>query len=209
MLQLGPPRETERADAARNRQLILGAAKRLILRDGVDAVTMDAVARDAGIGKGTVFRRFGSRALLMQALLNESEMEFQRSFIEGPPPLGPGTGSAPADPVERLVAFGRARLSLLMVQGELLRAAAASPGERYSSPALAAASLHISMLLRAAGVQGDIPVLTFNLMATLDAALVLHENRAQAISAERLAAGWEFLVRRATAPHEAARQHWA
>jgi len=66
-----------RADAARNREKILAAAAELFERDGVEAVTMDAVARAAGVSKGTVFSRFGSRAGLAMALLDEAERELQ------------------------------------------------------------------------------------------------------------------------------------
>jgi AcrR family transcriptional regulator len=198
MLQVGPPVETERmeerADAARNRARILAAARSILDCSGVAALTMDAIARQAGLGKGTIFRRFGSRSQLLLTLLNGSEEEFQRGFLAGPPPLGPG-----AEPIDRLIAFGRARLELLAVQGDLLIAAEASPESRYSSPARAAAGLHISMLLRASGVEGDVAVLALNLQSALDAALVLHEHRDQSISMERLADGWEDLVRRVTA----------
>src|SRR5881409_3685981 len=51
-----PPRE--RADAARNRALVLQAAWRLYNHGGVEALTTDAVAQEAGVGKGTVYRRF-------------------------------------------------------------------------------------------------------------------------------------------------------
>ncbi|CKM13900.1 TetR family transcriptional regulator [Mycobacterium tuberculosis] len=61
----------ERGDAARNRALLLEAARRLIARSGADAITMDDVAAAAGVGKGTLFRRFGSRAGLMMVLLDE------------------------------------------------------------------------------------------------------------------------------------------
>src|SRR6187431_410062 len=98
-----PPRE--RSDAARNRDAVLCAARRLIDDRGVDALTMDAVAEAAGVGKGTVFRRFGNRAGLMARLLDESEAAWQGAVISGPPPLGPG---APAR--ERLLAFGHSRL---------------------------------------------------------------------------------------------------
>ena len=61
----------ERADAARNRERILCSAARLFSERGADCVSMDDVALDAGVGKGTVFRRFGSRAVLAQAVLSE------------------------------------------------------------------------------------------------------------------------------------------
>lgn len=47
----------ERGDAARNRALLLDAARRLVAERGADAVTMDDVAAAAGVGKGTLFRR--------------------------------------------------------------------------------------------------------------------------------------------------------
>jgi AcrR family transcriptional regulator len=51
---------------------------------------MDAVAAEAGVGKGTLFRRFGDRAGLAVALLDERERDLQAAVLSGPPPLGPG-----------------------------------------------------------------------------------------------------------------------
>jgi AcrR family transcriptional regulator len=82
-----PPRE--RSDAARNRESLLVAADALIGEYGVEAVTMEAIAARAGVGKGTVFRRFDSREGLMGAVLNRSETAFQAAVISGPPALGP------------------------------------------------------------------------------------------------------------------------
>src|SRR4051812_49438376 len=95
---LGEP-APERRDAARNREALLVAAEQLIDHCGIDGVTMDALAAKAGVGKGTVFRRFGSREGLMAALLNFSETEWQAFVISRPPPLGPG-----APPLDRVVA---------------------------------------------------------------------------------------------------------
>lgn len=61
----------ERSDAARNRRVILDAAERLITERGVDAVSMDDIAAAAGVGKGTLFRRFGDRTGLIKALVNQ------------------------------------------------------------------------------------------------------------------------------------------
>ena len=91
----------ERRDAARNREALLEAAQELIDRCGIEGVTMDAVAHAAGVGKGTVFRRFDSREGLMAALLDHSETEWQAAVMSGPPPLGPG-----AEAWDRLLAFG-------------------------------------------------------------------------------------------------------
>ena len=105
----GPaPAERERADARRNRERILCAAARLIERVGIDCMSMDDVAAEAGVGKGTLYRRFGDRSSLLRALISEPEQAFQDELIRGPPPLGPG-----APPAERLHAFGETLLRFL------------------------------------------------------------------------------------------------
>ncbi|MFC7584972.1 TetR family transcriptional regulator [Nonomuraea antimicrobica] len=86
----------ERADAARNRAKILAAAGEIVLARGVEALAMADVAAAAGVGVGTLYRRFGDRSGLAYALIDEREREFQASFIEGPPPLGPGAPAPPA-----------------------------------------------------------------------------------------------------------------
>src|SRR3712207_4184359 len=87
----------ERADAARNRLRILAAAERLFAARGVAGVTMDDVAAAAGVGKGTLYRRFVDKGGLAVALLDQRERELQQAILTGPPPLGPG-----ATPPERL-----------------------------------------------------------------------------------------------------------
>src|ERR1700754_5055876 len=90
----------ERADAARNRRAILRATEDLLARHRPEQISMEQVAAAAGVGKGTVFHRFGSRAGLMRALMQERAMSLQQEVVDGPPPLGPG---APAR--DRLLAF--------------------------------------------------------------------------------------------------------
>lgn len=102
-LPLSAPQE--RGDAARNRLLLLHAARTLIDERGTEAVSMDDIATAAGVGKGTLFRRFGSRAGLMMVLLDEDERALQQAYLFGPPPLGPD-----APPLQRLLAFGHERL---------------------------------------------------------------------------------------------------
>lgn len=90
----------ERADAVRNRRAILAATEDLLTRYRPDQVSVERIAAAAGVGKGTVFHRFGSRAGLMVALMQERAMALSEAVEDGPPPLGPG---APAR--ERLLAF--------------------------------------------------------------------------------------------------------
>ncbi|MCK2242553.1 MULTISPECIES: TetR/AcrR family transcriptional regulator [unclassified Crossiella] len=86
----------ERADAARNRQAILAAAERLIIERGPDAVTMDEIALAAGVGKGTLFRRFGDRSGLIHELLDQYRDEVTNQVDTA--------CAAAADPVHRLLA---------------------------------------------------------------------------------------------------------
>ena len=64
-----------RADAARNRARLLAAARDVFAERGLDA-TMDEVARRAGVGVGTAYRRFRNRDDLIAALFEERLEEF-------------------------------------------------------------------------------------------------------------------------------------
>jgi len=55
-----------RADARRNRDLLLDAAVRAFSRDGA-AATLDGIAKDAGVGIGTLYRHFPTREALVEA----------------------------------------------------------------------------------------------------------------------------------------------
>ncbi len=183
----------ERADAARNRAAILEAAERLLRDHGAEAITMDRLACQAGVGKGTLFRRFGDRANLFHALLDETERRLQEGFIRGPAPLGPG-----APPAERLIAFGHALIELTAERGDLLLAA--QPPEaalRYRSPVHAAYTAHIDYLLRE--LEADHPeYLTDVILSALAPELIQHEfDRGMTI--EDCKDAWENLVRRLVA----------
>lgn len=184
---------SERADAARNRDRILCAAARLFeVTDDPNAVTMDAVAAAAGVGKGTVFRRFGDRAGLMRSLLDEHETAFQENAIRGEPPLGPG---APA--VERLVAFGHARFDVLERHGLMIAAAEASErgDARFDEPVYLFYRSHISMLVREADSNCDADYVTEALLAPLAATAYMYQRRARGMSRERVRDGYAWLVR--------------
>jgi AcrR family transcriptional regulator len=60
-----------RADARRNRDRIVAAAQDLFLEEGVD-VPMEDIARRAGVGVGTLYRRFPDREALLRAVAEES-----------------------------------------------------------------------------------------------------------------------------------------
>ncbi|OBH68036.1 TetR family transcriptional regulator [Mycobacterium intracellulare] len=185
-----PPPAQERGDAMRNRALLLDAARRLVAERGADAVTMDDVATAAGVGKGTLFRRFGSRAGLMMVLLDEDERASQEAFLFGPPPLGPD-----APPVDRLVAFGRERMCFAHTHHALLSAANRDPRTRYGPPT-AVLRRHVRVLLASAETTGDLVAQADALLALLDADYVEHQLNDGGHTLQTLGDAWESLARK-------------
>ena len=179
----------ERSDAARNREALLEAAEGLVERCGVDAVTMESVAVSAGVGKGTVFRRFGSRAGLMAAVLNRSEGAWQAEVMFGPPPLGPGAG-----PRDRLFAFGRSRLEVNLRHAALISAASAPETRSYAAYSFAAT--HVRYLLDELDVAGDVALLATALLAALEVPILLQQTEIEDMDVERIVAGWQDLAER-------------
>jgi AcrR family transcriptional regulator len=138
---------TERADAARNRRKVLAAAEELFATRGVAAVSMDDVAAAAGVGKGTLYRRFGDKSGLASALLDERESQLQQEMLGGPPPLGPG-----APPEERLAAFVDAYLGFVVAHLDLVAMSqTASPGARLRTGSHRLWVHHCRLLLAEAG----------------------------------------------------------
>lgn len=190
VLFVGEPGPSERGDAARNRALLLDAARRLVDERGAEAVTTDDIAAAAGVGKGTLFRRFGSRAGLMIVLLDEDEKALQQAFLFGPPPLGPG-----APPLERLVAYGRERLKFVDAHRALLSDVTRDPQMRFSPPMTLHRS-HIRVLLDSAGTTGDLDAQTTALLALLDADYVHHETTERGRTLSDLGDAWETVARK-------------
>ncbi|MFC6010487.1 TetR/AcrR family transcriptional regulator [Nocardia lasii] len=188
---------TERADAARNRAILIATAREMLTDVGIERITMDALAERSGLGKGTVFRRFGTRSGIFMALLDDGERDFQERVLFGPPPLGPG-----ADPLARLIAFGRARLRFLGQNREVARAALDGRTPVPFGPPAMTSRIHIRMLLQQMGIGAeDVDILAMQLTAALDVPLLLYPAPEDGEHPEdgfeqRLARGWEDLVTR-------------
>ena len=192
----------ERADAVRNRRHLLATARQMLAEQGPGQLTMDALAERAGLGKGTVFRRFGTRAGIFAALLDDDERAFQQQVLAGPPPLGPG-----AAPLDRLIAYGRARTGFLIAHRDIARATLDGhqpiPG-RSQSPL---SQMHIRVLLRQMNLSdADLDMLAVQLTAALDGPLLLYlsasdlTEAAPGAAAERIAHSWQDLAQRVCRP---------
>ena len=104
--------------------LMLAAAETLFAdTDSPRTITMDAIAAAAGVGKGTLFRAFGSREGLLDALWVAKFSALRETVDEGEPPLGPGT---PSD--KRVVALLDAILTFKLENRHLIRAREVGPG---------------------------------------------------------------------------------
>lgn len=178
----------ERADAARNRATILAAVRSLLADHTPCAISIDDVARTAGVGKGTIYRRFGDRGRLMQAVLDEREAAFQSAVMSGAPPLGPG-----ADPCARLIAFLCALVDQLEDVGDLI--AEVETGQQWlTSPPQRFRRLHVRMLLASARPDLDADALAEALLAPLTADGYRHQRQHAGYPTERIKAALQTLA---------------
>jgi AcrR family transcriptional regulator len=138
-----------------------------------------------------VFRRFGDRAGLAVALLDEREQELQAKIISGPPPLGPG-----ASPVLRVTAFLDAYLDLLDRHVALfMDSENASDGARYRIGSYHLWHRHLSHLIESARPDLDADYLAHVLLAPL-AADLHNALREQGYELDRMKAGLRAVATR-------------
>ncbi len=97
-----PPKRRRRADAERNRLRLLEIA-RAAFASGEATVSLERIARDAGVGIGTLYRHFPTREALVEALYRQELDELCASATELRETLTPRTGAAGLDgPLPRL-----------------------------------------------------------------------------------------------------------
>lgn len=86
-----------RADAVKNRALLLETARDLFERKGVESVSMTELAQAAGVGKGTLYRHFNNKAEVCYALLDHEQRDLQARTL--------ARLSANGDPYEDMMIF--------------------------------------------------------------------------------------------------------
>ncbi|HEX2286160.1 MAG TPA: helix-turn-helix domain-containing protein, partial [Mycobacterium sp.] len=181
----------QREAAARNEAKVLDAARALLSSDAPE-VDMRVIAQAAGVGVGTLYRRFGAKAGLLAAVIGEDERALQEAVLHGPPPLGPD-----APPGERLAAFMDALVSLTERNLGALLVTDLTPPGRLKVGAYRGWRLHLVTLLRRlrpdldakdAGWHADV------LLATVDPQLYAHQRREAGLSKRRIASNAKALA---------------
>lgn len=180
LLSQGTGRPKERADAARNRARVLSAAEELFSQR--QPVTMEDIARAAGVGRGTLYRRYPDVPSIALALLDEHERQLQEQLIRGEPPLGPG-----APPHERLAAFYAAMVGLLERHGHLALSAEIGPA-RFTTGAYGFWQAHVRALLTEARVS-NVDTLTDLLLAPTAPEVYDYQRRQRGLTPEQIVAG--------------------
>jgi AcrR family transcriptional regulator len=190
----------ERSDAARNRRAILEAARDLFAERGVTCVTMEEISREAGVGKGTLYRRFPNKGILCQALLHEPTLTFQRETMELVGEPGLSSLEKLHRFLDRLVRFTEENLDLLYGGEEPLWGA--NRLARFGSPAYDWRRWTVLGLLRGAAREGevdpdlDLEYLATAILAPLEVDLYYHQRRNAGLPAARISAGLRSLVPR-------------
>ena len=183
----------ERADAARNRKRVLAAAERLFAEREPSTVSMEDIARAAGVGRATLYRRYPDRTAIAVALLDEHERDLQQRMIDGPPPLGPG-----APPARRLAAFYAAMVALLEQHLPLVLGAETGSA-RFAVGAYGFWRAHVRSLLVAAGVPGP-DALVDVLLAPLAPEVYRHQRFERHQSPRQITASLAWLAHRVLEP---------
>lgn len=189
----------ERADAAANRLRILTTAQQLFSQRGVAAVHMADIAELAGVGKGTIYRRFANKGELCLALMDNQLRLFQNNQLEQMRQMS-------ADGVSKLVQLEHFLEALVYFTEEQLPLLCEVQKNEVQLDNSAAPyywlHLTVSGLLRSAvqlgelPAQTDIPLLADLLLSTSEAQNFRFLRQRQGFSVERIIAGMQFLVRR-------------
>jgi AcrR family transcriptional regulator len=188
---------TERRDAAENRRRILASARTLFGERGVDAVTMQEIGREAGVGQGTLYRRYAHKGVLCEALLEDSTLDLYEAIAADVETESPRAHLERL--IERVIAFNEANASLLV------GACGERPGAWYRSPLYVWLHGTIAALLRRAADAGEIGAIDTDatadtLLAALDIELYRFQREQRGFTPERIAAGLRRIIAGLRAP---------
>lgn len=171
-----------RADAARNRERLLSTAQRLFAEQGVQCVTMSAIAKEAQVGKGTLYRHFSDKAELCRALLDTDMRALQQET------LARLQSDVAALPMLRWF-LGHTAAWVLQHADFLCEVAAQSEGEMLHHPAHLWWRQTILALLQRLALPGDVEYTADALYLLLDVRTLLYQQEVQGYDLQRITDG--------------------
>ena len=192
-------------DPEANRQRVLEVARELFAASGVDAVTMDQIARAAQVGPGTLYRRYAHKGALCEDLLRQSFESFQHGIEDYL--ASSGTASA----VDRLkhvlswlVTFTERNAELMGAINDALVGARRT--DRFHQPHYLWLQRTLTRLIRAAVSAGDLhglePTYTADaLLAALRPDLFLFQRKERGYSVHQIQQGVLNLLTAPAARH--------
>jgi AcrR family transcriptional regulator len=142
------PRRKARTDARRNRERVLEVAKAAFTRSGADA-SLDDIARQAGVGPGTLYRHFPTRDALIEAVYHTEVEKLAAAQREL---------SAKLSPIEALRAWMMLFIDYIATKeiiAPVLNSVVGGPSRLYDS-SRAQVTGAINALVKAAMKSGDI-----------------------------------------------------
>ena len=159
---------------------------------------MEEVARTAGVGKGTLYRRFSNKGLLCEALLDEPTRRLQAEVLVSLSDPGWGALEKLRNFLVRLVLFTEENLDLLYGGQDTLQGA--ERVARYGHPSYGWMRWTVLGLLREAARNGeldeekDIEYLADAMLAPLNVDLYYHQSRMLGLSPGRISAGLSSMI---------------
>ncbi len=186
-----PCARRERRDAAEHRRRILTVARELFGAQGVEATSMHEIARGAGVGQGTLYRRYAHKGELCTALLDENTGRF---FADAERHLADSARPALdrlADLLTELAAFNETNGPLMGAIGDA--SCGSRRGEFYGSPFYQGLRGAVAALLHSAIERGetgplDIGPIADAVLAPLTIDLYLHQRHTLGYPREQILA---------------------
>jgi len=181
--------QPKRADAVRNRKHLLDTARRLFEVEGVEAVSMSAIAQKAKVGKGTLYRHFSDKGELLHELLDEDMRALQAKTLER---MREGH-----DPFDNLTWFIEQAVSFVITNSDSLCEASNNGSDpMLQHPAHMWWRQTIAGLLTQSGATGDVSYMTDVIYVMLDVSTIRFQRRALGYDRERILQGFRDLLDR-------------
>jgi AcrR family transcriptional regulator len=170
-----------RADAVKNRALLLTTAQHLFAEQGVEAVSMSAIAEAAQVGKGTLYRHFPNKTDLCMALLDQDQRDLQERALQ--------RFRLQLEPCANLRWFLTETVAFLLRNESFLGAAMKDAPNPLEHPAHTWWRQTIRSLLGQANPPGDLDYIADVLYVLLNIQTILFQRRSLGYSSERIQQG--------------------